>query len=186
MTRLPTPSRQDSGRVVRAISRPGLIRLVSELDDHGPISRRRGSLQAAFDDLTTDQLRLAIDRACAFGLVHGDEDERVRYRLTPRGEDLADVYDAAARWARTHQYPTHVADFVTRVEHTLTLLGQTLATGCEASRTGEAGGLPVSGGPALTRLALTGLHGPRSALETWLRHTTAFRLHTVDEKEPAA
>ncbi|MEI5100936.1 hypothetical protein RB200_23350 [Streptomyces sp. PmtG] len=186
-------SRQNTGRVIRALSRPGLIRLVSELDDHGPISRHGGSLQAAFDDLTADQLRLAIDQARAFGLVYGNEDEHVRYRLTPRGEALADVYDAAARWARAHQYPTHIADFVARVEHTLTLLGQILATGDDAAQTGETCGLPVSGGTALTHPAMTDLHGPQSALETWLRtrptslrYTTGSRLRTVDEREPAA
>ncbi|WP_172381099.1 hypothetical protein [Streptomyces sp. MNP-20] len=191
MTSATTP--HDSGRMIRALSLPGLIRLVSDLDDHGPLSRRRGSLQAAFDDLTADQLRLALDRARAFGLVHGDADERVRYRLTPRGEGLADVYDTAARWARTHQYPQKESDFVTRVQRTLTLLSQTLATTGYASGTGEACGLPASGSAPLSHSAMADLNGPQSALTAWLqtgpsapqRTKTSCR-QTVDEMEPAA
>lgn len=193
MTRLTTSSHPDTRRVIRALSLPGLIRLVSELDDHGPISRRCGSLQAAFDDLTADQLRHAIDRARDFGLIYGDEDERVRYRLTPRGEDLADVYDRAARWARSHQFPTAASDFVTRVQHTLTLLGQVPAAVGDASRIDDSSELLVPAGTILSRHAITDLDGPRTSLGKWLQncppaltHTAALSFHAVDERESAA
>lgn len=180
-------------RAIRALSLPGLIRLVTEIDDNGPISRRRGSLQSTFDDLTVPQLRHAIDRAREFGLVHGDEQERVRYRLTDHGEDLAEVYDTAARWARTHQFPTVASDFVTRVQSTLDLLGHAPALARAAARIDEASGILVPGGAVLGREAIAALDGPRSVLAAWLTanayvlHDTALHSsHAADEWEPAA
>ncbi|MGW7754535.1 hypothetical protein ACWGK6_23905 [Streptomyces violaceusniger] len=100
-----------------------LIRLVTEIDDNGPISHRRGSLLGAFGDLTPGQLRHAIDTARDLGLVHADQQAPDRYRLTASGEDLAEVYDTAARWARSHQFPSPTSDFVTRVQYTFQLQG---------------------------------------------------------------
>ncbi|MFF3372063.1 hypothetical protein ACFYXF_03795 [Streptomyces sp. NPDC002680] len=112
-----------AGRVINSLSLPSLIRLVSEIDDNGPISHRRGSLQGAFGDLTRNQLRYAIDVAHALGLVYVTDQQSARYRLTAAGEDLAAMYDTVARWSRTHQLPATASDFVTRVQHTLKLLG---------------------------------------------------------------
>lgn len=106
-------------RAIRALTLPGLIRLITEIDDNGPISHRRGSLQSAFGDLTPGQLRHAIDVARDLGLVHADEQAPDRYRLTRSGEALAEVYDTAARWARARHFPDTGTDFVTRVQHTL-------------------------------------------------------------------
>lgn len=108
-------------RAMRALTLPGLIRLVTEIDDNGPISHRRGSLQGAFGDLTAGQLRHAIDVARDLGLVHADEQAPDRYRLTASGEALAEVYDTAARWARARHFPDASTDFVTRVQRTLQL-----------------------------------------------------------------
>lgn len=108
-------------RAIRTLTLPGLIRLVTEIDDNGPISHRRGSLQGAFGDLTPGQLRHAIDVARDLGLVHADEQAPDRYRLTASGEALAEVYDTAARWARARHFPDTTVDFVTRVQHTLQL-----------------------------------------------------------------
>ncbi|MFD4476465.1 hypothetical protein ACFWPU_10175 [Streptomyces sp. NPDC058471] len=193
MTRLTTTDPQQVRRAIRALSLPGLIRLVTEIDDNGPISRRRGSLRSAFDDLTVPQLRHATDRAREFGLVYGDEDERVRYRLTDSGEDLAEVYDTAARWARAHQFPTVASDFVTRVQRTLSLLGRGEALAHGAARIGDSSGLLVPGGAVLDREAIAALDGPWNVMDAWLEahayvlhHTALHSSHAADEWEPAA
>lgn len=180
-------------RAIRALSLPALIRLVTEIDDNGPISRRRGSLQSAFDDLSAHQLRHAIDRAREFGLVYGDEDERVRYRLTDRGEELAEVYDTAARWARAHQFPTAASDFITRVQRTLDLLSHTEALAHTTARISDASDMLVPGGAVLGRDAITALDDPQSALSAWLTahayalHDTALHTtHAADEWDVAA
>ncbi|MFD4177180.1 hypothetical protein [Streptomyces anulatus] len=121
MTRALPDSLLSERRAVRTLTLPGLIRLITEIDDNGPISHRRGSLQGAFGDLTPGQLRHAIDTARALDLVHSDETTPDRYRLTESGEALAEVYDTAARWARARQFPAVTVDFVTRVQHTLQL-----------------------------------------------------------------
>ncbi|MEV7196932.1 hypothetical protein AB0N81_34790 [Streptomyces sp. NPDC093510] len=180
-------------QAIRALALPALIRLVSEIADNGPINRRRGSLQAAFGNLTANQLGHAIDRARDFGLVYGDEHERVRYRLTDSGEDLADVYDTAARWARTHQFPAATSDFVTRVQHTLPLLGQDPALARDVARVGTSGGLLLPGGAVLSPQATSALDGPQAALTAWLQANVSLQhdmaLHTArtaDEMETAA
>ncbi|MFH8991408.1 hypothetical protein [Streptomyces sp. NPDC017940] len=193
MSSLTTADHLQAHRAIRALSLPGLIRLVTEIDDNGPISRRRGSLQSTFDDLTVPQLRHAIDRAREFGLVYGDEHERVRYRLTDSGEELAEVYDTAARWARTHQFPTMAGDFVTRVQRTFDLLGHAEALVHRAARICDSSGLVVSGGAVLGREAITALDGPQNVLTAWLKahayllhHTALHSSHAADEWEPAA
>ncbi|WP_416986835.1 hypothetical protein [Streptomyces sp. T028] len=137
MTSTPIFNHPHTCRVISALSLPALIRLVSEIDDNGPISHRRGSLQSAFGDLTANQLRYAIDVARDLGLVHADPQAPTRYRLTEAGEDLAGVYDLAARWARTHQYPSPTSGFVARVQRTLKLLTQPTAAVRDADRAGK-------------------------------------------------
>ncbi|MGZ2362063.1 hypothetical protein LRE75_36310 [Streptomyces sp. 372A] len=121
MTRALPDSLLHERRTIRTLTLPGLIRLITEIDDNGPISHRRGSLQGAFGDLTLGQLRHAIDTARALDLVHSDETTPERYRLTKSGEALAEVYDTAARWARARNLPVATVDFVTRVQYTLQL-----------------------------------------------------------------
>lgn len=115
---LPTNALRER-RAIRTLSLPGLIRLITEIDDNGPISRQRGSLQGALGDLTTGQLRHAIDTARDLGLIHARGPALARYQLTASGKDLAEVYDTAARWARTNQLPSRTSDFVARVQHAL-------------------------------------------------------------------
>jgi hypothetical protein len=95
------------------VSSPGLIRLITEIDDNGPIPPRR--LAATLSDLSSHHLRRTTHVARAHGLA----------RVAPgAGLSLteADVYDASARWARRHAYPTRVCDFTTRLQHSLSLL----------------------------------------------------------------
>ncbi|MFF4859886.1 hypothetical protein ACFY2N_33965 [Streptomyces rubiginosohelvolus] len=147
MTRALPDSLLNERRAIRTLTLPGLIRLITEIDDNGPISHRYGSLQGAFGHLTPGQLRHAIDTARALDLVHSDETTPDRYRLTESGEALAEVYDTAARWARARQFPATTSDFVTRVQHTLQLRIRD----------------PHPSGPALEPSA------PRKALADWLQ-----------------
>ncbi|MCC2276200.1 hypothetical protein LKL35_12350 [Streptomyces sp. ET3-23] len=149
-------STADARRVCTALSSPGLIRLITEIDDNGPIPPR--GLARTLADLTEHHLRQATDVARALGLV------RIRpgagLALTTSGAELADVYDAIARWTRRHAYPASVADFTGRIQHTLALLADTPA----------AGHLPSA-------QALAGLAGPRDLLSQWLHaHAQAAQL----------
>lgn len=119
MTASPPAGLLRERRAIRTLTLPGLIRLVTEIDDNGPISRHRGSLQAAFGDLATGQLRHAIDTARDLGLIHARGHTTARYQLTASGKDLAELYDIAARWARTRQLPSPASDFVARVQYAL-------------------------------------------------------------------
>ncbi|KMS67726.1 hypothetical protein ACM01_41640 [Streptomyces viridochromogenes] len=116
MTRPLTDSLLRERRAIRTLTLPGLIRLVTEIDDNGPISRRRGSLQGALGDLTPGQLRHAIDTARDLGLIHARGHALARYQLTASGKDLAEVYDTAARWARSRELPSRTSGFVARVQ----------------------------------------------------------------------
>ncbi|MCA1269730.1 hypothetical protein LCE32_06555 [Streptomyces sp. 7G] len=147
MTRALPDSLLNERRAIRTLTLPGLIRLITEIDDNGPISHRYGSLQGAFGDLTPGQLRHAIDTARALDLVHSDETTPDRYRLTESGEALAEVYDTAARWARARQLPAASVDFVARVQHALQLHSRD----------------PHPSGPAPEPSA------PRNALAEWLQ-----------------
>ncbi|MEE1838028.1 regulator [Streptomyces sp. SP17KL33] len=104
------------------LSSSGLIRLVSEIDDHGAIPPR--TLSYTFADLTREQIRQAIGQADRLGLL---DRSHAGLRLTPAGGDLADLYDASARWARRHNSPAPVCDFAERIRHTFALLGETSA-----------------------------------------------------------
>ncbi|MEU9397766.1 regulator [Streptomyces sp. NPDC048324] len=113
------------------LSSAGLIRLVSEIDDHGAIPPR--TLASTLTDLTRDQIRQATEQADALGLL---DRSHSGLGLTPAGEDLADLYDATARWARRNNYPAPVCDFAGRIRHTFALLGESAAA--PRPREGEA------------------------------------------------
>ncbi|MEU6148032.1 hypothetical protein ABZ848_47825 [Streptomyces sp. NPDC047081] len=146
MTALPALGLLRECRAIRTLTLPGLIRLVTEIDDNGPISRHRGSLQGALGDLPLGQLRHAIDTARDLGLIHARGHAMARYQLTASGKDLAELYDNAARWARTRQLPSPTSDFVTRIQHALQ------AEDDGAKHTGAAAEPPA----------------PRAALSEWL------------------
>ncbi|MFJ6752202.1 hypothetical protein ACIQNI_29065 [Streptomyces sp. NPDC091266] len=155
-----------------ALFSPTLIRLISEIDDNGPIPARR--LTGTFADLSVRQLRQTADLACDFGLV------RVRpgtgLGLTNSGLELADVYDAMARWARRHAYPEPVCHFTSRIQSTLDLLTEASVLAAEG------GPCAPAADPALRAEALADLARPRDLLDQWLRsNQTAQR----DAAEPA-
>jgi hypothetical protein len=100
-----------------ALATPALIRLISEIADHGPIPRPLGAVLA---DQPHHHLRRATSTARALGLVH--KRPGAGLDLTPAGAELADLYDALARWARHRDLPSARSDFTARVQHTLTLL----------------------------------------------------------------
>ncbi|MEV8071635.1 regulator [Streptomyces sp. A1499] len=102
-------------------SRP-VIRLVTEIDDNGAIPPRR--LAGTLPDLSAHQLRSASDTARAHGLVRVAPGAGLE--LTESGTELADLYDALARWARRHSVPAAVCDFSSRVHHALGLLAPSL------------------------------------------------------------
>ncbi|MFE9686790.1 regulator [Streptomyces sp. NPDC006285] len=101
------------------LSSAGLIRLVSEIDDHGPIPPR--ALARTLTGLSTTQARQARQQADTLALLHRS---RSGLGLTEAGTDLASFYDAAARWARHHNCPDHTSTFTDRIRHVLTLLAE--------------------------------------------------------------
>ncbi|MFC9431582.1 hypothetical protein [Streptomyces sp. NPDC056987] len=116
MTTTPTFGQQLQ-RAGAVLSSPGLIRLVSEIDDHGAIPER--GLARFLGDLSTHQIRQATMLADTLGLLDRTYDG---LGLTAAGQSLADVYDATARWARRHNYPAPQSDFAGRIRHTFALL----------------------------------------------------------------
>ncbi|MFB7630488.1 hypothetical protein ACFC0M_06000 [Streptomyces sp. NPDC056149] len=153
MTALSTAGGQDACAV---LSLAGLIRLIAEIDDNGPIPKR--GLARTLPDLSLHRLRHATDLARTLHLVHGGAGGSLV--LTASGEELADAYDALARWARRHNYPAPICDFTRRIQHTLALLA-TPAT----PRVERDAHAPAAPGEQ----ALADLAGPRDALEQWLR-----------------
>ncbi|GAA2254710.1 hypothetical protein GCM10010232_49850 [Streptomyces amakusaensis] len=129
MTTTHTSIRDQPARTAAALSHPGLIRLITEIDDHGPVPN---TLARVFPDLPRHQIRHARDTARDLGLIDTDHHT---YRLTDRGTALADLYDQAARWARAHDHPARDSSFVTRVQATFDHLtraarnGETAASG---------------------------------------------------------
>ena len=115
-----TLSTIDTQRAHAVLSSPALIRLITEIDDNGPIPPR--ALTRTLTDLPADHLRHSADQARALGLVHVQPGAGLS--LTRAGVELADVYDALARWARRHKRPAPVCDFTGRIQHTLALLAQ--------------------------------------------------------------
>lgn len=109
----------------------GVIRLVTEIDDNGPIEH--GMLGAALSDLAPGEISDAVNACGELQLVHGGDGAGRPYRLTRRGSELADVYEEMARWARAHDYPARTSTFITRVQTTLTVLAQRHGTNAALS-----------------------------------------------------
>lgn len=105
---------QDMGAV---LSSPILVRLVTEIDDNGTIEQR--GLASALPDLTPHHIRQATEQADALELLDRTGDG---IGLTTAGLHLADLYDAAARWARQHDFPDQNCDFPSRIRDTFALL----------------------------------------------------------------
>ncbi|MER7986516.1 hypothetical protein ABTY53_13075 [Streptomyces noursei] len=143
-------------RACEALSSPGLIRLITEIDDNGPIPKR--ALARTLPDLATPHLRQNADLARALDLVRHRPGSGLG--LTTSGVELADLYDALARWARRHSYPTPVCDFTRRIQGTLALLNETLAAPA---------GRDLRIATVLSAQARDDLAGPRDLLEQWLR-----------------
>ncbi|WP_405986975.1 regulator [Streptomyces sp. NBC_00872] len=122
MTILFTPD--EVRNAVELLASRSLIRLVTEIDDNGAIPPRR--LAGTLPDLSSHQLRRATEGARAHGLVWVVPGAGLE--LTKSGSELADLYDAAARWARRHAYPAPVCEFSSRIRHVLDLLAPSLAT----------------------------------------------------------
>jgi hypothetical protein len=117
MNTTPSPEHEQLVRTAEALSHPGLIRLIAEIDDHGPTPT---ALARALPDLPRHQVRHARDTARTLALIDtGRHDGQNAYLLTERGADLAELYDQAARWARAHDFPVRDSSFVTRVQTTL-------------------------------------------------------------------
>ncbi|MFJ6709091.1 MULTISPECIES: regulator [unclassified Streptomyces] len=149
-------------------SRP-LVRLVTEIDGNGPIPPRR--LAATLPDLSTLQLRTASDTARAHGLVQLAPGAGLE--LTQSGLELADLYDAMARWARRHAIPAPVCDFSSRIRHVLGLLAPTF-TGERADSS-----CPLDGGAGEAGLARL-----RVLLIQWLADNS--QVTRGPEREPVA
>ncbi|MET9556852.1 hypothetical protein [Streptomyces sp. NPDC006645] len=162
----PSFSREQQRRVSTALSEPALIRLITEIDDNGPVPPR--STGRIFPDLAPHRIRHAIERAHALGLIH----TRVGggLGLTESGVLLAEVYDVTARWARRHAYPAANGDFTGRIRHTFALLSEpqvhhALTDAEPSSRRAGAVGTPLPDSEAVE----PGLAGPRRLLIQWLR-----------------
>ncbi|MDF9811797.1 regulator [Streptomyces sp. SPB162] len=161
-----------SAEVHRAVellaSRP-LVRLVTEIDDNGAVPPRR--LAGVLPDLSTRQLRSASGTARAHGLVRVAPGAGLE--LTDAGMELADLYDAMARWARRHTVPAPVCEFSSRIRHVLDLLAPSLT----AERADRPSPL-ISGGTE------AGLARPRTLLIQWLAENP--QVTRVSEPEPVA
>jgi DNA-binding HxlR family transcriptional regulator len=172
MTTLFTPA--EVRHAVELLASRSLIRLVTEIDDNGAIPPRR--LAATLPDLSSHQLRRATETAHAHGLVRVAPGAGLE--LTEQGSELADLYDAAARWARRHALPAPVCEFSSRVRHVLDRMARSLATE-------RADGLPR---PSAERLPSDEAEGdlvrPRTLLIQWLARNP--QITRVSEPEPAA
>ncbi|MBN3933266.1 hypothetical protein IQ279_27315 [Streptomyces verrucosisporus] len=115
---IPALSHQQLRDICTALSSVGLIRLVSEIDDHGAIPAR--GLARTLTDLSADRIRQAVEQADSLGLLTRTPGT---VGLSAAGRDLADVYDATARWARRHNHPAAHCDFAGRIHSTFALLG---------------------------------------------------------------
>ncbi|MFF3501164.1 hypothetical protein [Streptomyces sp. NPDC003247] len=131
----PVLSHQRLQRVCPALSSAGLIRMVSEIDDHGAIPSR--ALARTLTGLSTTQIRQAVAQADTLGLL---DRSRSGLGLTPAGRDLADLYDATARWARHHNYPSRVSNFSERIRSVMVLLSEPTVTEWR-QQDGDAAGL---------------------------------------------
>ncbi|MEV4449499.1 regulator [Streptomyces mirabilis] len=172
MTNLFTPTQVRNA--VELLASRSLIRLVTEIDDNGAIPPRR--LAATLPDLSSHQLRRATDTARAQGLVRVVPGAGLE--LTKSGAELADLYDAAARWARRHAYPAPVCEFSSRIRHVLDLLAPSLAT----ERDDGFSRPPAARLPSAE--AQADLARPRSLLIQWLAGN--MQVTRVSEPEPVA
>ncbi|MFF7050130.1 regulator [Streptomyces griseorubiginosus] len=116
----------EAQRAVEVLASRPLVRLITEIDDNGAIPPRR--LAGTLPDLSTHQLRSASDTARAHGLVRIAPGAGLE--LTAAGMELADLYDAMARWARRHAVPAPVCEFSGRIRCVLDLLAPSLTTEC--------------------------------------------------------
>ncbi|MER0445759.1 regulator [Streptomyces sp. Edi4] len=156
------------------LSSPALIRLITEIDDNGPIPPRR--LAGTLPDLSAHHLRRTTHVARVHGLVRVAPG--VGLALTEAGSDLADFYDTVARWARRHAYPTRVSDFTTRLQHSLSLLAPVpLADGADDSPRPASENMPSAEAEA-------GLAHPRALLAQWLNANP--QVTALLEPEPIA
>ncbi|MFF0740564.1 regulator [Streptomyces sp. NPDC004111] len=151
-----TPAPEDLRHALALLSTPALIRLITEIDDNGPIPPRR--LSTTLCDLPSHHLRRAADQARTLGLVHAGPGGGLA--LAAPGVALADLYDATARWARQHAYPARLCGFTRRVQHTFRLLSQPTA---DTTSPG-----PRAAVPLLSSRAAADLTGPRGLLLQWL------------------
>ncbi|MFF8732039.1 regulator [Streptomyces sp. NPDC015171] len=159
---------------IKLLASRSLIRLVTEIDDNGAIPPRR--LAAILPDLSSHHLRRATEEARARGLVRIAPGAGLE--LTESGSELADLYDAAARWARHHAYPAPVCEFSVRVRHVLDLLGPSLAAEpADGPSRPSAGRLPSAE-------AEGDLARPRTLLIQWLAGNP--QVTRVSEPEPVA
>ncbi|MBW1597267.1 hypothetical protein [Streptomyces sp. JJ38] len=163
------PSTADVRHACTVLSSPALIRLITEIDDNGPIPPR--GLARTLADLPVHRLRQATDLARALGLVRPGSG----LGLTAPGLELADIYDASARWARRHAYPAAVCDFTGRIQHTLAALAEAPVVAADGSPRA------ATDGPLPSADAVADLAGPRDLLLQWL-HTNP----QVAQTAPAA
>jgi DNA-binding HxlR family transcriptional regulator len=159
---------------VELLASRSLIRLVTEIDDNGAIPPRR--LAATLPDLSSHQLRCATETAHAHGLVRVASG--VGLELTESGAALADLYDAAACWARRHASPASVCDFSSRIRHTLDLLAPSLVAKCAEGCT------PASARDLTSPEAETDLARPRALLAQWLADNR--QITALPQPEPVA
>ncbi|MGC0342752.1 regulator [Streptomyces sp. SLBN-8D4] len=159
---------------VELLASRSLIRLVTEIDDNGAIPPRR--LAGTLPDLSSHQLRRATETARAHGLVWVAPGAGLE--LTESGSELADLYDAVARWARRHAYPAPVCEFSGRIRHVLDLLAPSLMTErSDGLSWPSAGRLPSAE-------AEGDLARPRALLIQWLAGNP--QVTRVSEPEPVA
>ncbi|MCY0931526.1 winged helix-turn-helix transcriptional regulator [Streptomyces sp. H27-H1] len=120
----PHPEADSLVRAATLLSFRWTTRIITELDDNGPVLRQRGNLAATFPDIPPYLLNVALNGLCRRGLVRRETlatDEQ-QLTLTEPGVALGDVYDRLGRWARHHDYPGGQTDFVVRVEAVLGVL----------------------------------------------------------------
>ncbi|MDK1348447.1 regulator [Streptomyces sp. 378] len=115
----------EARHAVELLASRSLIRLVTEIDDNGAIPPRR--LAGTLPDLSAHQLRSASHTARAHGIARVAPGAGLE--LTESGTELADLYDALARWARRHSLPAAVCEFSSRIQHVLGLLAPSLTPG---------------------------------------------------------
>ncbi|MGV9547267.1 regulator [Streptomyces ardesiacus] len=145
-------------QAVDLLASRSLIRLVTEIDDNGAIPPRR--LAGTLPDLSTHQLRSASDTARAYGLARVVPGAGLE--LTDSGMELADLYDAVARWARRHSLPAAVCEFSSRIRYALDLLAPSLTTGNTGRRA------HLRDARQISAEAEADLARPRTFLTQWL------------------